>query len=70
MAKSRRESPLREAFLPLSLRGAEGDEAISMVRRGEENSAWPGQKASPRFLALEGRGSKVRVNGQPDMRQA
>jgi hypothetical protein len=44
MAKSRRESPLREAFLPLSLRGAEGDEAISMVRQGEENSAWPGQK--------------------------
>jgi hypothetical protein len=29
MAKSRRESPLREASPPLSLRGAEGDEAIS-----------------------------------------
>jgi hypothetical protein len=29
MAKSRRESPLREAFPLLSLRGAEGHEAIS-----------------------------------------
>jgi hypothetical protein len=29
MAKSRSESPLREAFPLLSLRGAEGDEAIS-----------------------------------------
>ena len=29
MAKSRRESLLREAFPLLSLRGAEGDEAIS-----------------------------------------
>ena len=29
MAKSRRESPVREAFPLLSLRGAEGDKAIS-----------------------------------------
>ena len=42
MAKSRRESVSREALPLLSLRGAEGDEAISRVRRGEENSAWPG----------------------------
>jgi hypothetical protein len=44
MAKSQSESPVREAFPPLSLRGAEGDAAILMVRRGEDNSAWPGQR--------------------------
>jgi hypothetical protein len=44
MAKSQSESLLREAFPLLSLRGAEGDEAISMVRRGGDDSAWPGQK--------------------------
>jgi len=44
MAKSRSESVLRGAFPLLSLRGAEGDEAISRIRKGEENNAWPGQK--------------------------
>ena len=44
MAKSRRESRLSIAFSLLSLRGAEGDVASSMVRQGEEKIAWPGQK--------------------------
>jgi len=48
MAKSRSESVLRGAFPLLSLRGAEGDEAISRIRRGEENNAWPGQEAIAR----------------------
>lgn len=70
MAKSRSESSLREALTLLSLRGAEGDEAISKDSpRGTEMSG-PGKKALPHFLAPEGRGFKVRVKGQPDMRQA
>jgi hypothetical protein len=44
MAESQRESRLSSAFPLVSLRGAEGDAAISKIRRGEENSAWPGQK--------------------------
>jgi hypothetical protein len=44
MAKSRSESPVPSAMPSLSLRGAEGDVAISMVRQGEDNSAWPGQR--------------------------
>ena len=44
MAKSRSESPLRLAFSLVSLRGAEGDEAISRVRQGEQNGAWPGRE--------------------------
>ena len=56
MAKSRSESILREAFCSVLLRGVEGDEAISRIRKGEENDAWPGQNALPYFLALEGRG--------------
>jgi hypothetical protein len=44
MAKSQSESRLRGAFPHLSLRGAEGDEAISGIRQGEARNAWPGQK--------------------------
>jgi hypothetical protein len=50
MAKSQSESPLRLAFSLVSLRGAEGDEAISRVRQGEQENAWPGQK-SPTALS-------------------
>jgi hypothetical protein len=51
MAKSRSESPLREA-------------------KGNREMLGPGKNALPYFLALEGRGCKVRVKGQPEMRQA
>jgi len=44
MAKSRSELLVPSVFPPPSLRGAEGDAAILMVRRGEDNSAWPGQR--------------------------
>ena len=44
MAESRREWPMPSAFPLLSLRGAEGDAAISRLRLGEDNTAWPGPK--------------------------
>jgi hypothetical protein len=62
MAKSQSESRLRGAFPYLSLRGAEGDEAISRVRQGEAKNARPGQKdhcGEPRFLVLLGTSSAI-----------
>ena len=64
MAKSQSESRLRGAFPYMSLRGAEGDEAISRIRRGEANNAWPGQKdhcEESRFLVSLGTGSAISI---------
>jgi hypothetical protein len=44
MAKSRSESPVPSAFPLLSLRGAEGDVAISRVRQGKRTVPSPGRK--------------------------
>jgi hypothetical protein len=38
--------------------------------RGKEVALARGEKPWLMFLALEGRGSKVRVKGQPEVRQA
>ncbi len=61
MAKSRSESPVPSAMPSLSLRGAEGDVAISMVRRGEDNSAWPGHKGLTALPRPRWERTKVRV---------
>ena len=42
MVNSQSESLLREAFCIMSLRGAEGDEAISKIRRGGRKMPGPG----------------------------
>ena len=56
MAKSRSESLLQEAFPLLSLRGAEGDEAISKGSpRGRAQRLARADKPY-RILALDGRG--------------
>ena len=44
MAKSQGESPLRQVFAPLSLRGAEGEVAIPKGSPRGRKSAWPGQR--------------------------
>ena len=44
MAKSQSESPLRLAFSLVSLRGAEGDEAISRDSPGGTEMPGPGKK--------------------------
>ena len=43
MAKSQSESPLRRAFSLVSLRGAEGDEAISRDSPGGTEMPGPGR---------------------------
>ena len=66
MAKSQSESSLPGTFPLVSLRGAEGDEAISRYsRRGREEClarAKMSQKCSG--------GSRTLLKGQPEMRQA
>ena len=70
MAKSQRESPVREAFPSLSLRGAGGDEAISEGSpRGREQCLARAKDLLP-FVIARSAATKQSHNGQPDMRQA
>ena len=77
MAKSRGESPVRQAFAPLSLRGAENARFtrnrlsnLKKVRQGEETVPGPGSEHLTVFPRPQWERTRVRVDGQPDMRQA
>ena len=70
MAKSRRESPVLSALPLLSLRGAEGDAAISKGSlRGRQQCLARAEDRLP-FVTARRASTKQSHNGQPDMRQA
>ena len=70
MAKSRSERPLQEAFPLLSLRGAEGDVAISKGSpRGTDQSLARAEDPLSCVIARSV-ATKQSQNGQPDITQA
>ena len=71
MAKSQSEAPLRVAFSLGSLRGAEGDEAISKDSPGGTKQCLARARIPIAFRHCEERSDEaISQNGQPEMRQA